>query len=153
MAVRAPLLENETKESLKQHQTLTKEIELLNAALEKLVCHSEVFADLSTAGQAYRCARLLAQWAPQHFRMEEATVFADAQKLGQEWAAFTREMTRQHSQMRQQLSGLCAVMERLQTTDDLESCICEMKEAGQKLTRQLAVHMSVEEHKYSMFSN
>ncbi len=133
------------------HQLLTERLAALAAALNGLICHAEVFADLASSVDVVTAGRWLCGWLPGHFVEEERTL-EDVAKLGPEWAAFAKEMFRQHLDITERLRGFCALADSLERTTDLEDCICRLKQTGQDLTRFMTAHMGAEERKLRTLS-
>ncbi len=130
-----------------EHEQLMGRLSELDSALDSLVCYSEVYADLAGARHVVDTGRWLAGWLPEHFVREEETVLASVARLGPEYAAFTREMKRQHKEIATRLQNFCHVADDLERTSDVEESICELKEQGKKLTSTMAAHMGAEERK------
>ena len=128
-----------------QHEALMESLARLDSALAGLICYSEVFADLATVQDVYESGRELAHFMPRHFEHEERAVLEPATSLRPELLPFSTEMKRQHQALRAQLETFCSVMEQLEDTEDLEQCICTLKQKGQEFTHQFAVHMGTEE--------
>jgi hypothetical protein len=131
-----------------EHEALNSELREMQAALEALVCHAEVFANLASADRLYLCGRHLAHVLPEHFENEETTLLDPLAVRSPELAAFALEMKRQHAEMRDRLVEFCARLEGLEDCQDLYESIVEIKDRGMAFTRQLAAHMHVEETKF-----
>ncbi len=128
------------------HQLLTERLAALDAALEGIVCHAEVFADLARSADVITAGKWLCAWLPEHFVQEEQTL-AEVAKLGPEWLAFAAEMARQHADICGRLHRFCRIAAELEHAIDLESSICDLKQSGQDLTRFMVAHMGAEERK------
>ena len=149
MATLTSSFQAETQMFQREHQVLMNELAELQFALDALVCYSEVYANLASTEQVYRCGRHLLQWLPGHFDNEEATVLADIEKVSPELAAFALEMKHQHRALRERLERFCRAIEDFEDSEDLGGAIDELKERGLDFTRELAAHMGAEERKFS----
>jgi exonuclease VII large subunit len=125
----------------------------MDAALEQIVCYSEIFTDLATANQALSRGKWMAEWLPRHYEHEETTVLATIAKMSPELASFAREMKRQHNEMRVRLESFRDRMEHLSETSDLEDAVNQIKKDGTNLTRMMRLHMAVEEKKFASLEN
>ncbi|MGE5207434.1 MAG: hemerythrin domain-containing protein [Chlamydiota bacterium] len=132
-----------------EHQALSSELAALEFALDSLICYSEVLTNLAAIERVYRCARHLASTLPEHCENEEATVLAEIAKLSPELGKFAEEMKRQHSELRQQLTGFCRLIDQVEGSSNIEQAIAEVKERGLEFAHALATHMEVEERKFS----
>ena len=148
MATATRSFQNETQLVHYEHQMLMRELDELQAALDSLVCYSEVYANFAGTEQVYRCGRHLIEWLPGHFDNEEATVLAEVEKRSPELAAFSREMKCQHKTLRGRLELFCRAIEEFEDSEDLVAAVEELKSRGQEFTRELAAHMGAEERKF-----
>jgi hypothetical protein len=148
MATATSTIQAETRVVQREHQVLMNELSELQNALDAMVCYSEVYANLASTDQVYRCGRHLLQWLPGHFDHEEATVLADIEKLGPEQAAFSIEMKAQHRNLRGRLERFCRAIEQFEDSEDLGGAIDELKDRGMAFSRELAAHMGAEERKF-----
>jgi len=148
MATATPTIQAETRMVQREHQVLMNELTELQGALDALVCYSEVYANLASTDQVYRCGRRLLQWLPGHFKHEEATVLADIEKLGPEQASFSIEMKSQHRNLRGRLEGFCRAIEEFEDSQDLGAAIDDLKDKGLVFSQELAAHMGAEERKF-----
>jgi hypothetical protein len=140
--------QTETEIVHREHRVLMGELDDLQAALDSLVCYSEVYANLAGTEQVYRCGRHLLEWLPGHFDNEESTVLTDMQRISPELAAFAREMKNQHKSLRGRLELFCRAIEDFEDSEDLGEAIDELKSRGQEFARELAAHMGAEERKF-----
>lgn len=124
-------------------------LQKLDRALDALVCCSEVFADLASSAEVVEQGRWLSGWLPGHFVREEETVLAGVARLGPEFAAFAREMKRQHREMGARADAFCESAARLEHCDDLQQSICDLKDEGKRLTSSIAAHMGAEERTFA----
>ncbi len=131
------------------HTSLLQELDKLNGALAGLVCYSEVYTNLASIDQVYRWVRQLREHVPTHFAREEQSVLAPVAAMGGTWPAFVNEMRQQHLDLQRQLDGFCREVDRLEDAEDLEDCICNVKQRGEQFARVLANHMNAEERKLS----
>lgn len=146
MASRAAFQQKSEKNHL-EHNSLRRDLQALETALAELVCYSEVYANLASAGRVCECGRGLLHRVPSHFAQEETALLADVARMGPAAKAFVKEMKRQHLELQRQLEAFGATVEQLQTANDLEDAICRLKQAGEAFTRRLGAHMSEEERK------
>lgn len=151
MATFTPAFRTDTKKVHFEHQALITELTELDAALDELVCYSEVYANLATAQQVCRCGRHLAEVLPAHFGREEATVLTTVARVSPELAAFAIEMKHQHDQLRARLISFCRAVEQLEAAQDLDEAICNVKEQGKALARELTNHVVLEENQLGGF--
>ncbi len=148
MATVTPSFQAETEIVHREHQVLMGELDDLQAALDSLICHSEVYANLAGTEQVYRCGRHLIEWLPGHFDNEEATVLAEIETRSPELAAFSCEMKNQHNTLRGRLELFCRAIEDFEDSEDLGEAVEELKSRGQEFARELAAHMGAEERKF-----
>jgi hypothetical protein len=132
-----------------EHRALSSELAALEFALDSLICYSEVFTNLAVTERVYRCARHLARTLPEHCENEEATVLVEMAKIGPDWGTFAEEMKRQHRELRQQLTGVCLLIDQVEGSSDTEQAVFELKERGLEFAHALAVHMETEERKFA----
>ncbi len=130
-----------------EHESLRRELQTLEAALAELVCHSEVYANLASAGRVRECGHGLLQRVPGHFAHEETTLLADVARMGPTAKMFVEEMKRQHIELQAQLEAFGDIAEQLQTASDLDGTICRLKQAGEDFMRRMGAHMSAEERR------
>jgi len=143
---------DKTSEELKgEHAEMMGRLSELDAALESLLCYSEVYADLAGVGPAQEMAKWLAGRLPDHFIREEQGILAEIGRMGPEFKAFEREMKRQHKEIRQHLETFRQAANSFQTAADLQQSISDLKEEGKALSSFMAAHMGAEERKYAAF--
>ena len=131
-----------------EHQALSSELAALEFALHSLIGCSEAFTSLTATERVYRCGRHLAHTLPEHFENEEATVLAEMAQVSPELGEFAEEMKRQHSDLRQKLTGVCLLIDQVQSNRDVEQAVFELKECGLEFARALTAHMDAEERKF-----
>jgi exonuclease VII large subunit len=148
-----PKFHEETVSIHKEHEELVAQLDQMDAALEQIVCYSEIFTDLATANQALSRGKWMAEWLPRHYEHEETTVLATIAKMSPELASFAREMKRQHNEMRVRLENFRDRMEHLSETSDLEDAVNQIKKDGTNLTRMMRLHMAAEEKKFASLEN
>ena len=153
MASLDPKFHEETVSIHKEHEELVAQLDQMDAALEQIVCYSEIFTDLATANQALSRGKWMAEWLPRHYEHEETTVLATIAKMSPELASFAREMKRQHNEMRVRLESFRDRMEHLSETSDLEDAVNQIKKDGTNLTRMMRLHMAAEEKKFASVEN
>jgi hypothetical protein len=135
-------------ESIKsEHQEMMNRLSELDQALEAVVCYSEVYANLAASEEALTLGRWIARHLPEHFGREEKTVLARMAKLGSDYAVFAKEMKRQHEEMRTRVDEFCRLVHELENTNDIEQCVCRLKDVGRELSHFMAIHMGAEESK------
>lgn len=130
-----------------QHLSLMQQLQELDRALAGLMCYSEVYANLGTAETVVRCGRELRETVPSHFAHEEHAVLDAVSLLGPQWAEFARQMKGQHLRLQGKLDAFCDAMDRLQSSEDLERSISELKQRGEDFAGQMLSHMVAEERK------
>ena len=143
--------EAESERVHEDHQNLLHDLGELDRALDRLVCHSEVYANLASVEAVRRYGERLIERLPQHFAREEATVLATVSEVSPELAEFAREMKREHEQLRARLEAFCQALEQLRAWEELDEAICNVKEHGKGLTRQLGRHIALEENELRGF--
>jgi len=144
---------NEAVSLQQEHAELMAQLDQLDAALEKIVCYSEVLADLATANQAMTSGAWMAEWLPKHHAHEETTVLETIAKMGPEMASFAREMKRQHNEMRLRLETFREHIAHFSEERDLQQAVAELKREGKDLTRMMRLHIAVEEKKWAGLEN
>jgi hypothetical protein len=132
-----------------EHREMWRKLSELDAALESLICYSEVFADLAGVQQAQDMARWLAVALPEHFVDEERGVLAQIGRQGAESAAFSREMKRQHKEISARVETFRQAAHTFQEASDLQQSICNLKEAGNALATFITAHIGAEERKFA----
>jgi hemerythrin-like domain-containing protein len=142
---RSTALRQDCEQMRHEHHDLAEQLEHLSHALQHCECIGEVFADFGGAEEAGRVARWLAEYLPKHFQEEETTVLASMSQLTPALEAFALEMARQHGRLREELDAFIAVLARIEESP--VDCMCDFKDKAQKFTRDLTVHMAVEERR------
>ena len=151
MATLTPMFRAEAERIHHDHGVLVGELAALDSALDRLVCYSEVFANLATAKQVEFYGKNLAAELPEHFQREEGTLLTTVAEVSPELAHFAEEMKQQHKELRARLQAFCAAIEQLEAAEDLGEAIAKLKEQGKELTRELGRHVALEEHELSGF--
>jgi len=116
-----------------------------DAALDQIVCYTEVFTDLAMANQASASGKWVAEWLPRHYAHEETTVLEMIAKMSPELASFAREMKRQHNELRIRLESFRDHIAHMGEQRDLETAVAELKREGKD--------MSAEERKFAGLEN
>lgn len=153
MANPDPKFHAETLSIHQEHEELVAQLDQMDAALEQMVCYTEVFTDLATANQAISRGKWMTEWLPRHYQHEETTVLETIARMSPELASFAREMQRQHNEMRVRLESFRDLLEHLSQTGDLENAVNQLKKDGKDLTRMMRLHMAVEEKKFASLEN
>jgi Hemerythrin HHE cation binding domain len=153
MASLDPNFHEETVSIQHEHEQLMAQLDRLDAALEQIVCYSELFSDLATANQAIGSSKWIAAWLPRHYAHEETTVLQTIARMSPELASFAREMKRQHGEIRIRLETLRDHLAHLGENRDLEAAVAELKREGRDLTRLIRLHMSAEDNKFASIEN
>ena len=133
------------------HETLLQELAELQWALDNLVCYSEVFADLATAGKVRELGHHMKALLPAHFVREETTVLATVARISPELADFAEEMKRQHKELGAEFKAFLAALAEFESSNDLDSAICHIKETGSQFAHDLSAHVDLEEKQLSGF--
>lgn len=134
---------------LSEHQELLQGLAELDRALEGVICHSEVYADLSGVQTALETVRRMTDGLRAHFVEEEQGIFARINRLGPESAEFAREMKRQHKEINERVESFCKVADSFKEAADLQQSVWDLKEAGKTLAGFMTTHMGAEERKYA----
>lgn len=153
MASLDPNFHLETVSIHREHEELVAQLDRLDAALEQIVCYSEIFSDLATANQATGSGKWIAEWLPKHHAHEETTLLQTIARMSPELASFAREMKRQHTEMRIRLENLRDHIAHLGENRDLEAAVAELKQEGRDLTRMMRLHMAAEDKKFAGMEN
>jgi len=149
MASLDPNFHQETASLHREHEDLMAHLDQLDAALEQIVCYSEIFTDLAMANQAMGQGTWIAEWLPKHYAHEETTVLEMIAKMSPELASFAREMKRQHAEMRLRLERFRDHIAHVGEQRDLQAAVAELKREGKDLTRMMRLHIAVEEKKFA----
>jgi hemerythrin-like domain-containing protein len=149
MASLDPDFHQETRSLHREHEELLAQLDQLDASLEQIVCYTEVFIDLATANQAIARGKWMAEWLPRHHAHEETTVLEMIARMSPELGSFTREMKRQHNEMRLRLERFRDHISHIRGQRDVEAAVAELKREGKDLTRMMRLHIAAEEKKFS----
>ena len=142
----AALMEH-TKEIRQEHDYLLGQLELLDTALGRVQCYSEVYANFEGAGEASDVATRLLETVLRHFDHEEKTLLP---ALSRHYPSFVREMQRQHDGIRRLLQHFTTDLLYLGQADDVEEAVRNLKEEGDELARKMVAHMEAEERRYPL---
>ena len=153
MASLDPKFHQQSADIQREHEELIAQLDRLDAALDQIVCYTEIFSDLATANQAASSGKWIAEWLPKHQVNEETTVMEAIAKMSPELTSFVREMKRQHVEMRIRLEAFREHLDRLGQNADLEAAVAELKREGKDLTRMMRLHMNAEEKKLAGVEN
>ena len=153
MASLDPNFHQETVRIHREHEELLAQLDRLDAALDQIVCFSEIFSDLATANQATSSGKWIAEWLPKHHAHEETNVMATIAKMTPELASFAREMKRQHAEMRVRLERLRDHIAHLGENHDLEAAVAELKREGKDFSRMVRLHIAAEDSEFSGLDN
>jgi len=153
MASPDPQFHQEAVSIHREHDELMAQLDQLDAALDQIVCYTEVFADLAMANQATAHGKWIAEWLPRHHAHEETTVLEMMARMSPELASFTREMKRQHAEMRVRLETLRDRIAQIGQQGELEAAVEELKREGKDLTQMIRLHMAAEDRKFAGLEN
>jgi hypothetical protein len=148
-----PDFQQETNALHREHEELMAQLDELDAALEQIVCYTEVLTDLAMANQATASGQWMAEWLPKHHAREETTVLETIARMSPELASFAREMKRQHYEMRVRLENFRDHIAHVGEQRDLEAAVADLKSEGKDLTRMIRLHMAAEEKKFTNVEN
>jgi len=130
-----------------EHQVLMRQVQNLDTALDRLVCHAEGLTDLGNACEVYRWTNRIRLSFPEHVRHEERSLLDMKADEGGDWRAFAGRIVRQHAILQKELNQFWEVLDGLShRTADLEGSISEIRTLGHRFVRHLIRHMSAEEH-------
>lgn len=134
-----------------EHLALRHVLHRLESALARLVCYSEVYADLATAEQVRRYGRQLAEQFPAHCQREENQVLDPVSAVSPELQEFCQEMKAEHKALLRKLATFGATLDSFENPEDLYEAVCHLKSEGMELTQNLRSHVAKEEHELSGF--
>lgn len=140
-------LQSDSEVIRREHHELMVQLDRLDAALDKIVCYSEIFCDLAKANQVLSRGNWVAEWLPGHNAYEETSVLDTIAQMSPDLASFAREMKQQHIEIRVRLGAFRQHIEQLAQKRDLETAVADLKEEGKRLTRMIRRHMAAEENK------
>jgi hypothetical protein len=151
MASLSPAFRIESKRIHHEHQVIDEDLLALEVALEHLVGHSELHTDLAAAEKVMQCGRRLATYLPAHCAREEALLLDTVSDISPQLAEFAQEMKRQHGELLMRLDSFILSLGRLETQEDAEAAVLELKDEGMKLAREMRQHVAMEERELSGF--
>lgn len=159
MATLTPAFRAASERLHKEHEALGQVLCGLDAALDHLVCYSEVYADLSAADEIRRLGRQLAEQIPGHCRREEISLLEPVSEVSPELGEFCTEMKSEHSDLLMRLGRFCAALKGFDRAllpsqvegEDLSEVISHLKETGRELTLELRRHVAAEEQELGGF--
>ena len=153
MASLDPNFHQQTASIHREHEELIAQLDTLEAALDQIVCYTEIFSDLATANQAASSGKWIAEWLPKHQASEETKVLEAIARMSPELTSFAGEMKRQHTEMRIRLEAFREHLDHVGQNRDLEAAVAELKREGKDLTRMMRLHMNAEEKKLAGVEN
>jgi hemerythrin-like domain-containing protein len=125
----------------RQHEELRCELEALEIALHRLgKSNGSALTD-----EVCRCGRRLAELLPEHMDHEENAVFPTAEGISPELSDFSREMRRQHEQLRARLAGFARALEALARRQEVDESLWKVCEGGVLLVQEVTDHVESEE--------
>ena len=151
MATLSPDFRAQSGKIHREHELMIEDLAGLDSALDRLICYSEVYANLASAEQVRTYGCRLAERFPEHCRCEEAAVLSPVSQVSQELARFAQQMRDEHRQLLARLDSFCQALHRLEQCEDLDETICRLKEEGKELARELRRHVATEERELSGF--
>ncbi len=151
MATLNPTFRSDTERIHREHQLLEHLLCELDAALDRLVCYGEVFADFSAAGLLRLYGRRLTKEFPEHCRREEATLLDPIAEVSPELAEFCSRMKGEHVDLLVRLAEFRAALDAFDRADDLSETMYRLKDQGKELTRELRRHVATEENELRGF--
>ncbi len=148
MATSAALQEH-TREIRQEHDYLLGQLELLDGALGKVQCYSEVYANFEGTSEASDIATRLLETVLRHFDHEERTILPALQR---HYPSFVREMQRQHDGIRRLLQHFTTDLLYLGQAEDVDEAVRTLKDEGDELGRKMVAHMEAEERRYHLLN-
>jgi len=134
-----------------ERRTLLEHLGALDRALGRLDCRSDARINLAAAHEiGYQCARLEDDLA-RHVSPREQIESAAASVFSREMAEFTEELRRDHEELRHWLVRFSRALEGFASERDPYEAVCRIKDEGQKLARQMARHLALEEGQLAGF--
>ena len=151
MASLSPAFRIESRKIHQEHQVIDQDLTELEAALDHLVCYSQVHGDVAAAEKVLRFGRRLATYLPAHCAREETLLLDTVSDVSPQLAEFAAEVKRQHRELLTRLDSFILSLWRLESFEDAASAVFELKEEGRKLARELRQHVAMEERELSGF--
>lgn len=151
MATLTPAFHSECVRINSEHRVVLEDLAELERGLNHLVCHSEVFTDLSGLEQVRRAGLRLAEFLPVHCRREEDRLLATVAVVSPELSEFAREMKGQHRGLLSRLLAFCAALDAVENSADLRQAVWQLQREGTDLTEQIRQHVALEEQELSGF--
>lgn len=151
MASLSPAFRIESKKIHQEHLVIDEDLLALEVALEHLGGDLQNCNDLAAAEKAMQCGRRLATYLPAHCAREEALLLDTVSDVSTQLAEFAEEMKRQHRELLMRLDSFILSLGRLETQENMESVILELKEEGMRLAREMRQHVAMEERELSGF--
>jgi len=151
MATFSPAFLVSTKTIHGEHTHLLSDLNRLTAALNRLDCYSEAFADLSSVDEVRTLIKRLCDSLPEHFDREEETVLQPVTEVSPELRELVGDLKKEHEDLRAGLATLSLALAELDSADDLYDAIWYIKELGTDFIHKLGRHVAVEEHELAGF--
>ena len=124
----------------------------LDAGLDRLVCYSEVYANLATAREVPTLGRQLVGEFSDHCQREEASLLDPVSEVSPELREFCSQKKLEHQALRMRLDAFRSALDDFEgEACDLYEAICHLKDSGKDLTRELRRHVDSEEQELSGF--
>ena len=151
MASLSPAFRIESKKIHQEHQTIDLDLLELESALDHLVPGSRLLGETAAADKILHCGRRLATYLPAHCAREEAMLFDTVADISPQLAQFGEEMKRQHRELLLRLDSFILSLGQLETAEDHDGAILQLKREGCKLTEEFRRHIAAEERELSGF--
>ena len=152
MVTLAASFRTESQRIHNEHQAMEHLLVKLDAGLDRLVCYSEVYANLATAGEVATLGRQLVGEFSDHCQREEVSLLNPVSEVSPELREFCSQKKLEHQALRMRLDVFRHALEDFESEAcDLYEAICHLKDLGQDLTRELRRHVDSEEQELSGF--
>jgi Hemerythrin HHE cation binding domain len=134
-----------------ERRRLLEHLAAFDRALDRLDWRSEARINLAAAHEiGYHCARLEDDLA-RHFPFREQIEPAVAAAFSLEMGDFTEQLRSDHDELRHWLAQFSRALEGFACESDPYEAVCRIREEGQKLVRQMARHLALEEGELGSF--
>jgi Hemerythrin HHE cation binding domain len=134
-----------------ERQKLLEHLAALDRALERLDCLSEARISVAAAHDiGYHCARLEDDLAG-HLSLREQIEPAVASAFSQEMGELAEYLRSDHEELRHWLARFSRALEGFACESDPYEAVCRIRDEGQKLVRQMARHLTLEEGELAGF--
>ncbi len=139
------------KASRAERRELLEHLAALDRALERLDCRADVSVNLAAAHHiGYCCGRLETDLA-RRLSLKEQIDPALASSLNPEMGEFTEHLRAGHEELRRWLGRFARALEQFAAKQGPYEAVCEFKEEGQRLVREMARHVALEESELAGF--